>query len=760
MPRKFSRNSLGVVVPFCCVLIALLSAVLLAQVPGAGQKLALHAVVSSQQSSGAQAHVLERDLLWRSPNGKRDFAARLGRSKRDAIPLDQNLPLFFLAATYDIPGCYPDSVAVADLNGDGHPDVVMGCDGDAVVVLLGNGDGTFQAPVSYSSGGQSAWSVAVADVNGDGHPDVVVASLGQDNGVVGVLLGNGDGTFQAPASYSSGGWTAESVAIADVNGDRHPDLVVTNLCQSSTNCNNGTVAVLLGNGDGTFQAAVSYDTVVDSDSLAVADLNGDGHPDLVVTNLCQSDPHCDDVVVDVMLGNGDGTFQPPLSYGSGGGYGFSSVATADLNGDGHPDLVVASECESETNCDNGVIGVLLGKGDGTFQPPVSYGSGGWWTESVAIADVNRDGHPDVVVASNCPSQADCVNGGAVGVLLANGDGTFQEPVNYGSGGYCTQAVAIADLNGDGRPDVIAASECNNDLNVGVLLHVGNIPTTTVETSSPNPSTFGQAVTLTATVNSSSGTPTGMVVFYDGSTALGNAILANGIGAISVSSLAAGSHAITAVYQGSVKFNSSASTPLTQVVTIASTTTLFGSLRNPVALNKPVTYQAMVFGQYGGAVTGSVTFEDGGVAVATVPLKYYINYTAEYTTSYKTRGTHVMTATYSGDSNNASSVSPPVVERVKGFASKTVVTTSGSPSHLGQSVTLTAKVASPKGIIPDGELVTFYDGKKVLGSVPLANGQAAYTTSTLVAGKHVIKAVYPGDNTFEPSSGTVQQVVQK
>ncbi len=760
MPHKFSRGySLGVVL-FFAALIALVGMAALGQMPGAGPQSARHAVVSWQQGTGIHAQVLERQLLPRTPNGKRDSAARSEKNKPAALPLDQNQPLFFLAVTYDIPGCYPDSVAVADLNGDGHPDVVVGCDTDAVVVLLGNGDGTFQAPLSYSSGGQSAWSVAVADVNGDGHSDVVVANLGQANGVVGVLLGNGDGTFQAPVSYSSGGWTAESVAIADVNGDRHPDLVLTNLCQSSTNCNNGTVAVLLGNGDGTFQAAVSYNTVTDSDSVAVADVNGDGHPDLVVANLCQSKPHCDDVVVDVLLGNGDGTFQPPLSYGLGGGYGFSHVAIADLNGDSHPDVVVASECQSETNCNNGVVGVLLGKGDGTFQAPAIYSSGGWWTESVVIADVNGDGHPDVVVASNCQSQANCINGGAVGVLLANGDGTFQKPVNYGSGGYCTQAVTIADVNGDGRPDLIAASECNNDLNVGVLMHVGNIPTTTVETSSPNPSTYGQAVTLTATVSSSSGTPTGTVVFYDGSTALGSAILANGTGAISDPSLSAGSHSITAVYQGSVKFNSSASSPLAQVVTIASTTTSIGASKNPVPLNKPVTYTAAVTGQYGGAVTGSVMFTDGGVAVATIPLKNYIQNTAAYSTSYKMRGTHVMTATYSGDSNNASSSSPPLAERVKGFASKTVVATSGSPSQLGRPVTFTAKVASTKGAIPDGELMTFYDGKTLLGSVPLANGQAAYTTSTLSAGKHTIKAAYPGDNTFEPSSGTVKQVVQK
>ena len=164
------------------------------------------------------------------------------------------------------------SVAVADVNQDGKPDLIAANYGsNSVTVLLGNGDGTFQSAVTYGSGGLESYSVAVADVNRDGKPDILVANncansdcgSGTVNGNIGVLLGNGDGSFQPAAAYDSGGYTTTSVAVADVNGDDKPDLLVANLCASgSSNCPNGAVVVLLGNGDGTFQSAVSYDSGV------------------------------------------------------------------------------------------------------------------------------------------------------------------------------------------------------------------------------------------------------------------------------------------------------------------------------------------------------------------------------------------------------------------------------------------------------------------------------------------------------------------
>ncbi len=178
------------------------------------------------------------------------------------------------------------------------------------------------------------------------------------------------------------------MAVADVNGDGNPDLLVANCGPIGINTcgfGNGVIGVLLGNCDGTFQAAKTYDTKYDIDSVAVADVNGDGKLDLLVASNGNS-------VVGVMLGNGDGTFQPIVPCSS-GGISALSVAVADVNGDGKPDLLVGNQSDTSSNCAHGSVGVLLGNGNGTFHSAVSYdpgGTGGW---SVAVADVNGDGKP-------------------------------------------------------------------------------------------------------------------------------------------------------------------------------------------------------------------------------------------------------------------------------------------------------------------------------------------------------------------------------
>jgi hypothetical protein len=159
--------------------------------------------------------------------------------------------------------------------------------------------------------------------------------------------------FAPAVAYSSGGYYPYSVAVADVNGDGKLDILVANSCASSSNCANGTVGVMLGNGDGTFQPAVTYVCGGSCTSVAVADVNGDGNLDLLVAI---SSPR----TVGVLLGKGDGTFQPVVNYASGGGS--YSVAVADVNGDGKPDLVVANQCSGECTA-GGTVGVLLGNGD-------------------------------------------------------------------------------------------------------------------------------------------------------------------------------------------------------------------------------------------------------------------------------------------------------------------------------------------------------------------------------------------------------------
>jgi hypothetical protein len=414
-----------------------------------------------------------------------------------------NTSLFLQPVAYDSGGYTASFVAVGDVNADGKLDIVMGNEcansgcfpsGAAAGILLGSGAGTFQTAVTYGSGGSSGpfWpvSIAIADVNGDHKPDLMVANGGSNT--VGVLLGNGDGTFQPAAAYGSGAFFPVSVAVADLNGDGKPDIAVANEC-GPVDCD-GSVGVLLGNGDGTFGAVVTYSSAgLYGLSVAVADVNGDDRPDLLVANGCANIDLCAmQGAVAVLLGNGDGTFQAATTYISGGAYPYS-LAVVDLNGDGNLDLAAA-------NSFSGTVGVLLGNGDGTFQPAVAYSSGDTANvaqiSSVAVADVDGDGKPDLLLTTESVG-ADGNNGGAVSVLLGNGDGTFQAAVEYASGGYLTLGVAAGDVNGDRRPDVLIANSCDhNSEDCGGLVNKTR-GTVTVLLNNTTCGTTPPAITLSA-----------------------------------------------------------------------------------------------------------------------------------------------------------------------------------------------------------------------------------------------------------------------
>jgi len=583
---------------------------------------------------------------------------------------------FAPAMTYDGGAMYTDWIAVADLNGDGVPDLVVSnrCAPSAcgesgpVSVLLGNGDGTFQGAVDYSPGGSGqspTASVAIADVNGDGKPDIAVVNscwaVSNDCGTVSILLGNGDGTFQTPASYSTGASGPTSVTLADVNGDGNPDLMVTNICPYSNYCPESIVSVLLGNGDGTFQPATTYNSGgFYSLSLAVADVNSDGKPDLLVSNYFHF-PTGDDTdgVVAVLLGNGDGTFQSAIPYDS-GGYTALSVAVADVNGDGKPDLLVTNECAFYyTNyCPRGTVGVLLGNGDGSFQTAVPYGSGGFATNAVAVADVNGDSNPDLVVSNQC-SDDRCQSNGTVGVLLGNGDGTFQPAMSYGPGGNTTASLAVADVNGDGKPDILVANMCATGSNcsngtVGVLL---NTTATTALLSSTNPSVSGKPVTLTASVSSLAGTPTGKIRFLNGTTVLATVKLTSGSAKYTTSKLPPGANHIIAVYQGDSS-SSGPSAAVSQVV-LSATTTALTSSPNPAISGQDVTFTAVVVPTPPDGET--VMFMDGTTVLGTESLASGL---ATCTTSALPVGMSIVTVTYGGDVNFGASTSKKLKQTVK------------------------------------------------------------------------------------------------
>jgi hypothetical protein len=288
-------------------------------------------------------------------------------------------------------------------------------------------DVSFLPPQSYPVGISPVF-VAVGDFNGDGRLDLVVANAGSRS--VSVLLGNGDGTFQAARHFET--WTfPTSVAIGDFNGDGRQDLVVSNYWKN--------ISVLLGNGDGTFQAARKLAAGGSPYFIAVGDFNGDGRQDLAVSTHGIYPFYRD--AVGVFLGNGDGTFQEARDFG--GVKNPSSLAVGDFNGDGVQDLAVADFVFTSEN-----VSVLLGNGDGSFEAVQNTGAG-HSPNSVAVGDFNGDGWQDLAV-----SNAYSAN---VSVLLGNGDGSFQAARNLRLG-FQPLSVAVGDFNGDGRLDVVVTND--------------------------------------------------------------------------------------------------------------------------------------------------------------------------------------------------------------------------------------------------------------------------------------------------------------
>lgn len=296
-------------------------------------------------------------------------------------------------------------------------------------------------------------------------------------------------------------------------------------------------------------------------------------------------------------------------------------------------------------------------------------------------------------------------------------------------------------------------------------------TTTVSSSAPT-SSYGQAVTFTATVKGTgqqagpasplTPQPAGTVTFYDGAVALGTGTLTNGWTTLNVSTLSAGTHTITAVYSGSAAFNGSTSAPLIQNVTGGDTSLAVVSSTNPVIYGQMVTFTAVLNAAVGaGNATGTITFKDGGTALATVNVND--GGWATFYTDLLTVGTHSITASYSGDSNFAPATSSVLTQTVIGSNTITVLASSSPTSTYGQAVTLTATVSgttqqtsplSPLTPMPGGT-VTFYDGNVVLGTGTLTSW--AWTTlniSTLAVGTHSLTAVYNGSGGYIGSTSAV------
>ena len=389
-------------------------------------------------------------------------------------------------------GGTPWGVATGDLNHDGIPDVVIAAGTSVdlnyvhtilgVDVLLGRGDGTFSPAVHYMTTGSASF-VGIADVNGDGLPDVITAngdpSLLDDDGAINVLLGKGDGTLQAAVKYTITGQQATSFYIGDFNGDGHPDLAVSTNSAAvygyTILLNNGSgvfhvgqqgtgyypvgvadidkdgrldmvmaefvgnatgppsalMKVLFGAGNGTFTRSgpvYTIDNLGFGPFVAIADFNEDGFPDVVVNGISQ---------LIVLLGHGDGSFTQSSSMAKVDGP-TGWVVAGDFNHDGHMDVAIMASPGQE---------ILTGNGNGTFGYRTIYGNEGDTTEypeGMAMADLNNDGYQDLVAVNP---------GGSTSVMMGKPGATFNAELIDNLGPFSNNQTLAGDFNGDGIPDV-------------------------------------------------------------------------------------------------------------------------------------------------------------------------------------------------------------------------------------------------------------------------------------------------------------------
>jgi len=424
-------------------------------------------------------------------------------------PLVSNSQLFSIAAplsgvsyTAPISMTSPDAngivvLGTADFNGDGKPDLIFAnncssnCYGSTVSVALGNGDGTFSGPNTFAVSSTNNYNVnsvgfVFGDFNHDGKLDLVVLNsycielpcdLG--NGTFSFLAGNGDGTFQ-PAVETSIGYDPVAIAAADFDGDGNLDLAFAGVGYSAIP---SALYVFLGNGDGTFQTALTVSPAPYPNRAQVAilagDFNRDGRQDLAVGAGATF----------ILLGNGDGTFQSAIQSPTVNAWG---LAGGDLNGDGAPDLVISAPCGQLPGCGYpATIWVLMGNGDGTFQTPVSYSvEDSSSMTPIVLGDFNGDGTLDIMAGNSCGIfSAGTCSGATLSFLAGNGDGTFQPQVQpQGLPSFVGfDYIVAADFNGDGRIDIAV------DGGTTGLGAVSSLLTTTLQLSSINLSFAGQNV---------------------------------------------------------------------------------------------------------------------------------------------------------------------------------------------------------------------------------------------------------------------------
>ncbi len=641
-------------------------------------------------------------------------------------------------------GQSPDGSAAVDFNNDGNLDVVVanGTSG-TLSLFLGNGDGTLSAAGTIQLSIPNPLTVATGDFNGDGNMDVVVAGVSSSPAIQ-ILFGNGNGTFRPPVSVTipglpppgvTGLFVFPELAVADLNSDKKPDIAVAT---------SSGVAILLNDGSGNFTSIGRVASGLVIQNVALADINNDGISDIVFMTAPSGAPN-----TFVSIGNGDGTFRPPVALPL-TTQNPDGIAVADFNNDGLLDVAVDDDGNAGTP--TGTIQIALQQPGGGFQQTTTLTLSR--PTGVLATDFDGDGNVDIGATATVNGQD------FLEVFKGRGDGSFLAPNLFPVSAGVLHPIA-AHLTNTVAFDAITSGISANQISV-LVNHGAN---TLTLTSSLNPSAVSQPVTLRALIQPKfpgSGNFSGSLIFADGSKTLGtSAVDPTGAGSLTTTFASPGQHSLLAVFGGNSSFVGGSSGSLVQTVTKAQPTVSLSSTINPSSFGQSVSFNIAVSGASGAAVpTGTVNLLDGSSTI----LSGTLDSTGKLTlsTAALSAGNHSLTAQYGGDGNYSSASSPVLSQSVGKGTSATQLTALPNPGSFGQSVTfsVTVTASAGSGVTPTGT-VTFTDGSTSLGSSSLdANGRASLTTNSLAAGSHNITANYSGDSNFAASSGTFSETINK